>query len=119
MHFTYIAAPALHSFQPIYYGLVLLCVSILIIVIRQETKARKLSNSLQNRYLEIQLELSETIQNNYNSHKLMSMELDAINKSFSTFKNNNNADLKDLGLEQAAVECSLLLKTYQRIWEKL
>lgn len=119
MHFTYIAAPALHSFQPIYYGLVLLCVSILIFVIRQEAKATKVANSLQSRYLEIQLKLSTTTQNNNYSHKLMSMELDAINKSFSTFKNNNSADFKNLGLEQAALECSFLLKTYQRIWEKL
>ena len=48
----------------------------------------------------------------------MSMELDAINKSFSTFKNNNNVDFKNLGLEKAALECSFLLKTYQRIWEQ-
>lgn len=119
MHFTYIAAPALHSSQPIYYGLVLLCVSILVLVIRQETKAAKAASSLQSRYLEIQLELSVITQSNHNSHKLMSMELEAINKSFSTFKNNNNVDFKDLGLEKAALECSFLLKTYQRIWEQL
>lgn len=119
MHFFTLIAPGLFSFQPIFYGVVVICLCIIIIVFKQEIKAKKTAETFKSRCDQLQLELVKHSQHTHNIHNLMSMELDALNNSFSTFNHANRKELKKWELEQVAIECSTYLNIYQRVWNKL